>query len=411
MSTHTTPDHASSKVAAMRHVEDVSTPDSEDMHTRGFATDLAHLPKGYYTSRLFLGTFAATGMAILSGVAAFAYAAPVLSVINADIGPDPSYVWISYVYNTATAVAFPIVGRLSDLFGRRYFFIGGAILALIGSIVAATAASIPALIAANVFLGLASSTQLSYHYVLGELVPLKHRYLATGILYMFTLPGSGFGPIIADSILTYHNNNWRILYYILIGFNAIALLLWVLFYFPPAYEQINDSKSKVYWLMHFDYVGLLLFAAGFVVFLFGISSGGSVWPWQSAPVIVMIVLGAVLFMTFVLWECYGPIEQPLIPMHLFAEPSWSFCCVILGVAASVYYGCTVVWPTQVAVLYGDGQLLKVGWISIIPGCANIVGQMLGGALINRIKHHKVQLCSAVLLAGITLGCMSLTLDM
>lgn len=122
-----------------------------DAHVVG--TDLAHLQPGYYRSRLFLGSFAALSLGIFGGVAAFAFPAPLLGVINDDIGPSSSYVWISYVYNTSLAVTFPILGRLSDIAGRRYFFVGGAVLATVGSIICATSQSIPVLIGGNVFLG------------------------------------------------------------------------------------------------------------------------------------------------------------------------------------------------------------------------------------------------------------------
>jgi len=145
----------------------------------GYETDLRHMKPGYYRSTFFLGSFMAIGFALLAGVSNFAFIAPLLGVINNDIGPDPNYVWISYIYNAAIAVAFPVVGRLSDIFGRRYFFIGGGVLGLIGAIVAATAKTIPVLIGGNVLLGLSTATQLSYHYVLGELVPTKYRYIAT----------------------------------------------------------------------------------------------------------------------------------------------------------------------------------------------------------------------------------------
>jgi MFS family permease len=41
------------------------------------------------------------------------------------------------------AVGLLLVGRLSDIFGRRWFFIGGTILGAIGAAVAGTAKTIP----------------------------------------------------------------------------------------------------------------------------------------------------------------------------------------------------------------------------------------------------------------------------
>ena len=95
------------------------------------------------------------------------YAAPILGIINADLGPDPRYIWISLVYTAVLAICLAPLGRLTDIFGRRYFFVGGGVIGVVGSIVCATATSIPMLIAGNVLLGICSATQMSFHFVLG----------------------------------------------------------------------------------------------------------------------------------------------------------------------------------------------------------------------------------------------------
>jgi len=58
-------------------------------------------------------------------VGGFGLAAPLLGIINKDIGPDPNYVWVGLVYTLTSAIGQALVGRLSDLFGRRWFFIVG----------------------------------------------------------------------------------------------------------------------------------------------------------------------------------------------------------------------------------------------------------------------------------------------
>lgn len=47
-------------------------------------------------------------------------------------------------------------GRLSDIFGRRYFFIAGACILIIGSIVSATGKSISQMIAGGAIFGAGS---------------------------------------------------------------------------------------------------------------------------------------------------------------------------------------------------------------------------------------------------------------
>ena len=61
--------------------------------------------------------------------------------------------------------------------------IAGAVVGVVGTILCATAKSINVLIVANAICGFANATQLSFHVVMGELVPIKYRYLINAILY------------------------------------------------------------------------------------------------------------------------------------------------------------------------------------------------------------------------------------
>jgi hypothetical protein len=113
----------------VQHLNDASTSD----------IDADDLPKGYFTRPAFIGTMVAAGLAlagvgILSlslslstptitaltwlleqGGGTFALVAPLLGIINNDIGPDPNYLWIALVYTLTLAIGQVLVGRLSDV--------------------------------------------------------------------------------------------------------------------------------------------------------------------------------------------------------------------------------------------------------------------------------------------------------
>jgi MFS family permease len=188
--------------------------------------------------------------------------APLLGIINNDIGPDPNYVWIALVYILTLAIGQVLVGRLSDLFGRRWFFILGSVslrgensscfwgvpgnslasrswetitnslvtqlLALLGCVISAVATSINMLIGGTVLVGFAAASQLSYVFVVGELIPFKHRFLSMTFLYSWAVPFSGFGPAIAYQFVQHTKHTWRSCYYLMIGVNALAVICWVL---------------------------------------------------------------------------------------------------------------------------------------------------------------------------------------
>jgi MFS family permease len=46
-----------------------------------------------------------------------------VAYINADLGPDPRYTWITVSWQLGAAIIVSVGGRLSDIFGRRYFML------------------------------------------------------------------------------------------------------------------------------------------------------------------------------------------------------------------------------------------------------------------------------------------------
>lgn len=106
------------------------------------------------------------------------------------------------------AIFFLMVGQLSDIFGRRWFFVIGSIIALIGSIIGATAKDVNTLIAAEVFIGIAVAFQQSFFWVVAELVPMKWRYFANSYCYLMTTPTSPLAARVAYSFQTYPGK-WR----------------------------------------------------------------------------------------------------------------------------------------------------------------------------------------------------------
>lgn len=80
----------------------------------------------------------------------------ILSFVNAELGPDPTFTWITISWNLGGAIFVTIGGRLSDIFGRRWFFITGAATLVVGAIVGATGQTIGQMIASGAIFGAGS---------------------------------------------------------------------------------------------------------------------------------------------------------------------------------------------------------------------------------------------------------------
>ena len=74
--------------------------------------------------------------------------------IIADLGGFDRYTWPTTAYLVATAVAVPIIGRLSDIHGRRVFLIVGLVMFTLCSIPAGLSQSMTQLVASRVLQGI-----------------------------------------------------------------------------------------------------------------------------------------------------------------------------------------------------------------------------------------------------------------
>lgn len=167
------------------------------------------VPKGYWYSFRFLGSLVAIILLANGLFIGYAMAVNVLSVMDADIGPDPNIFLVSLVNTLLQGVILLLAGNLSDIFGRRWFIIGGQICAVVGSCVAATAVNVSALVGANIFIGFAAGVQVMYPILVMEIVPNKYRGYGQAGNTASVFLTLGLGPAWARYFIAYTALGWR----------------------------------------------------------------------------------------------------------------------------------------------------------------------------------------------------------
>ena len=95
-------------------------------------------------------------------------------------------------------------------------------------------------------------------------------------IYTLAIPFMGIGPVVSSRFVYDTAHGWRGIYYMCVAINAIATICFLAFNHPPSFvtKHSRDNKSPLQTIVSFDHVGLVVFAAGLVVFLLGISGGG-----------------------------------------------------------------------------------------------------------------------------------------
>ncbi|KAK1053699.1 hypothetical protein LTR33_014323 [Friedmanniomyces endolithicus] len=366
--------------------------DEVAIHTETFAIKREalgeHLPPHYWRSPAFIGTVAALCFGNISNYVSWVLPSNSLLLINESIGP-------TLAYTLGLAVGFLIVGRLSDIFGRRWFFIGGNFLALLSGILGAVAKDVNTLIGGNILGGLAGAVQISFTVAIAELVPNKHRPLWVGAIFFSSFEFACFGPVLAQVFVANTASGWRVSYFINIAVSTMAVTCFYFFYHPPTFQLLHEDRTKMQQLKRQDFIGLLLFTGGLILFIMGLSWGGGTYPWNSAHVIACIVVGFLTLVAFVLWDAYGHHGDPLLPLHLFKTRGYLAMVLTAMVGSCVYYSMNVLWPQQIAYLFG-GSTTHHGWLACVVGGSCLIGQVSGAVMCRYIKKSRYILIGGTL---------------
>ncbi|CAI6084068.1 unnamed protein product [Clonostachys chloroleuca] len=332
-----------------------------------------------------------------------------LSYINQDLGPSPYYSWITIVWQLGGSIIVSISGRLSDIFGRRYFMITGASISIVGCLVGANGKSIDMMIASGTLFGIGSGFQEMAYACIQEMLPNKHRMVGVGLLDI-SLAIAFSSPAIAYCFIAFHDIGWRGAYWYMFTWHVVAFIFLWIFYRPPDFKMKHrhDGKTKMQLLAELDYVGIFLFITGGVLFLLGINFGGRQYSWNSAATITPIILGISSYVALGFWEVYSNQKYPLLPPKLFMKVrEFLMVIVVCFVGGMLYYSMNVLWPRQSQTLFvgADQPILRGGYATFFS-----IGSWLGGVttvfVCSWLGHEKWQLVFFMVVQTALIGSLS-----
>ena len=210
-------------------------------------------------------------------------------LIYGDIGGTDRWTWFVLANLLALAAVCPFVGSLSDLMGRRYVAIMGAVLIIVGVTVASTAHNMNILIGKYSMINIctpdhlltivagmaiagagAGINELTALAVTSELAPTRKRGKYVAILVFTIVP---FCPSVLWAQLIAAHAGWRYCGVLCGVWAAVGLIMTIIFYFPP--PRVNSKGlTKMEIIKQIDFVGGFLSISGMLVFMAALQWGG-----------------------------------------------------------------------------------------------------------------------------------------
>ncbi|MGO1166299.1 MAG: MDR family MFS transporter [Janibacter sp.] len=340
---------------------------------------------------------------------------PALPRIVAELGGMAHYSWVATAAMLVSAVTVPVVGKFSDLYGRRTFYIGGIIVFMVGTTLAGFAQSFWMLVAARAVQGLGMGTLMPLSQtIIGDIIPPRQRGKYQGLMGAVFGVTSVAGPL-AGGVITDHLG-WRWLFFASLPVGLLALVFIAKFLHIPHVPR----KAPI------DYPGIATLVLGLTSFLLAVSFGGANWAWGSSESFGLFGLAAVSLVAFIVIERRA--VEPVLPLRLFRNRTIALSLVAAFGIAIVMFGAIIYIPVYAQGVIGvnatnSGLILMplmLGFITcgILTGLAitrtgkylpfMLTGIAIMGAgtfMLTRLDHTATssQLTLAMVVVGIGLG--------
>lgn len=326
------------------------------------------------------------------------------------------YIWVVTAYALASSLLIPVVGKLSDQFGRKGFLLAGTALFLIGSALCGLAQTMDALIIFRAVQGLGAGMGIAQVFtIVGDIFPpaerAKWQGLFGAVYGLSSVVGPSLGGWLTDhgplvgSLVT-DTTRWRWIFVVNLPLGVLALLALAIF-LPKNISVRTSTLTGWAAIRRIDFLGAILSAAATVCLLLGLTWGSnSVFAWNSPQVLGVLAGAGVLYILFVVNERFAP--EPIVPLNLFRNQIFTVTALLSLLQLMILVGLTIYLPLYLQGVLGVSAS-NSGLVITPMTLAAVVGSGVAGVVMARSKRYRfVAIIGAVVLTVGTLLMTQLT---
>ncbi|NLG22642.1 MAG: MFS transporter [Actinomycetales bacterium] len=334
--------------------------------------------------RVFLGLMLGMFVASISQT----IVGPAMPRIVAELGGMDHYAWVATAAMLVSAIVVPIVGKLSDMFGRREFYLGGLVVFMVGSVISGLAPNFWTLVAGRAVQGLGMGTLMPLSQtIIGDIIPARQRGKYQGLMGAVFGVTSVAGPIAGGFITDAWG--WRWLFFAALPVGVVAVFI------IGRFLRLDHEPTRG----RIDVLGIVTLTPALVAVLLATSWGGSTYPWGSPVILGLLACGAVLLVAFAVVETRA--ENPLLPLGMFRNSIFTWSNIAAFGLAMVMFGSIIYVPVFAQGVLGVNAT-ESGLILMPMMLGLIVVGIVAGFMITRTGRYKELMLLGVAVVAIGL---------
>ena len=315
--------------------------------------------------------------------------------ILADLQGFDLLPWLFTSYMLTSTVVIPVLGRLGDLYGRKWIMVVGVVVFVVSSVLCGASQSMEALISFRFLQGLGGGAIFACVFAtVGDAFSPRDRGkyigLFAGTFSLAAIIGPTFGGFLTD------HGGWRWVFYINLPISLIAL---------PAI-LVNIPARQEHRQVSIDWLGAVALAGASVAFLLAFVWAGDKYAWDSWQIISLLGASVAGTGLFILVEARA--KEPIIPLQLFRNRVFVLSNLIVFMFGLGVFGAFQFLGLFVQTALGASATIS-GVINTPQAVATLLTSVVGGQVISRYGRYKWQTVFGAVLVCIAMGLMQ-TLD-
>ena len=244
--------------------------------------------------------------------------------------------WVLTSYLVSSAIVLPMSGWLSNVIGRKRFYMTCVAIFTVSSLLCGLATSLPMLIFFRIVQG-AGGGGLGpcEQAILADTFSAKQRGMAFAMYGMAIVVAPAIGPTLGGWITD--NYSWHWIFFINVPIGIVSLVLTQRVVHDPAYlRKIRGAVGRV------DYLGMSLIVIG-VGFLQFVLDKGEEKDWLSSNVIaVCLAISVTALIGLVINELHH--KDPIMDLRLLMNRNFATAVVFSFILGIVLNGSTILLP-------------------------------------------------------------------
>ena len=305
-----------------------------------------------------------------------------IRTIGDDLNGLSLQAWVTTAYLLTSTIATPLYGKLSDIYGRKPFYLGAIVLFVASSLLSGTATSMYELALFRGLQGLGAGGLMSLAItILGDLVAPRERARYQAYFLAVWGTSSVLGPVVggffAGTATIFGIAGWRWVFLINVPLGLLGILvIWRVLHLPP----LRKVQHKI------DWPGALALVMALVPLLL-IAEQGRTWGWTSTSALACYTVGLVGIGLFLVAEIRAG-DDAILPLRLFSTRTFSVGAIANVVIGIGMFGGLATLPLYLQIVRGLSPT-KAG-LALIPFTLGImVASVVAGQTTARTGRYKV----------------------